>query len=142
MKYLFLMLISGMLINSGYKNTSLPVYLVSANYSVCQEGDIVHITDHKNFDITFHEPGFNKWLAKQESITDFYESSLEFENLQYVHEWNRRVAHPEAYDHHLYNQHINYKIIPGKRYGLEVNYKLYQYFRYFELKHESLLLHK
>jgi len=105
-----------------------------------QTPDTIHITDHKYFDITFYETGFNKWLAKQEPMSRFYESSLEIKNMQYVNEWNKRVANPSIYDPHLYTKRIEYRINPRKRYGLEVNYKLYQFFIYFEKKHEQLLL--
>lgn len=105
-----------------------------------QTRDTIQITDHKYFDITFYETGFNRWLEKQEPMSEFYESSLEIKNMQYVDEWNRRVANPSIYNPELYNQRIEYKINPRKRYGLEVNYKLYQYFIFFEQKHEQLLL--
>ncbi len=99
----------------------------------------IHITNNDNFDVTFEDVGFYNWLAKQSPKSEFLRSSLEITNLQYVTEWNRRVDTPEKYDNELYKKKINYKIHPKKHYGLDVNYELYMYFKFFEEKHEMLL---
>ncbi len=139
MKYLFFIIVTVFIYLRNYKDTQYSLYKDRITFAE-QTPDTIHITDHKYFDITFYEAGFNKWLAQQEPMSNFYESSLEIRNMQYVNEWNTRVANPSIYDSHLYSQRIEYKINPRKRYGLEVNYKLYQFFIFFEKKHEQLLL--
>ncbi len=140
MKYLFFILIYGVLTLAGSVHDRFENNFTDRVESLLQKKDVIHITDHHHFDITFYEVGFNKWLAKQKPMDRYYESSLEIENLQYADEWNRRVANPDLYDHSLYSQKIDYRINPKKRYGLEMNYLLYQYFRFFEIVHEQLLL--
>jgi len=104
-----------------------------------QQVDTIKISNERGFEVIFFDKGFYSWLKNQDPKIDFYESSLEIKNLQYVSEWNRRVANPSIYNKKLYNQKIDYKVNPDNQYGLEVNYKLYQYFRFFEEKHETLL---
>ncbi len=97
------------------------------------------ITNNDNFTVTFQDKGFYDWLQKQPSKNKFLRSTLEIANLQYVTEWNRRVDLPDQYDKNLYTQKIHYKIYPKKHYGLDTNYELYMYFKFFEQKHENLL---
>ena len=103
-----------------------------------KKNDIVHITDHKNFEVTFNDGNFHNWLTKQLPKSKYLQSSLEIKNLQYTSEWNRRVGNPE-FDSDLYVQHIEYQIKPKKHYGIDVNYKLFMYFKFFEEKYEELL---
>lgn len=103
------------------------------------KNETIHITNKQGFDVVFKDNGFYSWLEKQDSKNNFYESTLEIKNSQYVAEWNKRVANPKMYDSNLYSQRIDYEIKPNKRYGLDVNYELYMYFKYFEEKHEKLL---
>jgi hypothetical protein len=52
-------------------------------------------------------------------------------NLQYVTAWNQRVRNPLGQGDPATNpfiMEIDYR--PGIKYGLELNFKLYQYFRY------------
>ncbi len=103
------------------------------------KSDIIQITDNKHIDIAFRGGRFYDWLAKQPPKHKFLQSSLEIENLQYVTEWNTRVGNSK-YDANLYKQQIDYKIKPRLHYGLDLNYELYMYFRFFEENHEKLLL--
>jgi len=139
MKYLFFIVISGLILLMKPEIRSDHSLEKEKTTVVFQAGDTIHITDHKYFNFSFCEPGFKEWLARQEPMSEYYESSLEIKNMQYVHEWNRRVANPSIYDHKLYSRRIEYRINPKRRYGLEVNYKLYMFFIYFEQKHEQLL---
>ena len=101
--------------------------------------ETIHITNNEGFDVVFKDKGFYAWLDNQTSKKNFYESTLEIQNSQYVAEWNRRVANPNMYDSNLYSHTINYEIKPKKRYGLDVNYELFMYFKFFEERHEKLL---
>ena len=51
--------------------------------------------------------------------------------------WNNRVLLPAQYDTNLYQWPIDYD--PKIDYGYEVNYKLYNYFIYFQRKYNQRL---
>ncbi|NNF85674.1 MAG: hypothetical protein HKM26_03930, partial [Winogradskyella sp.] len=67
----------------------------------------------------------------------YTQSFMEARNKLYVQEWNLRVMQPQVYDPNLYELQIDY----DRRldYGYELNYKLYNYFIYFQLKYDQRL---
>jgi len=124
---------------AGGKSSVLAQSKVKSSTSEDREkNDIVHITDHKSFAVTFKGDQFYSWLTKQTPKNKYLQSSLEIENLQYSNEWNRRVDNPK-FNSNLYAEQIDYQIKPRKHYGIDVNYELYMYFKYFEERHEILL---
>jgi len=111
----------------------------SYNYvSKPQKNNTIRITDNKKLNFTFIDNGFSDWLKHQKPQRHFYQSSLEIINLQYVNEWNKRVDNI-SFNSQLYTQHINYQLRSKIHYGMDINYELYMYFKYFEKKHEILL---
>ncbi len=88
------------------------------------------------YEIIIIEPGFNAWLVTQPSKTFYGLTYLENRNRRYVIEYNNRVYN-SAYSRDLYLQEINYE--PNISYGLEVNYLLYNYFKYFEATYNQKL---
>lgn len=106
---------------------------------VHEAGDTIRIANEElEYEIIIIENGFDSWLVTQKPMWYYNESTLEFKNYQYVIEWNNRVRQPGRYDPHLYEQIIDYD--PNIHYGLEVNYKLYMYFKFFEQKYHQKLL--
>ncbi len=103
------------------------------------EADTVHIaSDETTYEIIIIEPGFNTWLASIAKPRGYYSQSfLENRNQIMVAEWNRRVLQPFRYDPNLYEMQIDYQ--PNIDYGYEVNYKLYNYFIYFQRKYRQRL---
>ena len=104
-----------------------------------QAGDTIKIaSDKTEYEIIIIEPGFYFWLqsiAKPEGYySQFY---LENRNNIYVIEWNQRVLQPQRYNPNLYELQIDYS--PLIDYGYEVNYKLYNYFIYFQRKYNQRL---
>ena len=101
--------------------------------------DTVSITSDKTeYDIIIIEPGFNFWLASIARPEGYYSQSfLESRNYILVTEWNNRVLQPQRYDPNLYEMRIDYQ--PSIDYGYEVNYKLYNYFIYFQRKYKQRL---
>lgn len=90
------------------------------------------------YEIIIIEPGFNFWLASTAKPEGYYSQSyLENKNIFYVTEWNNRVNQPQRFDPNLYEMQIDYQ--QGIDYGYEVNYKLYNYFVYFQLKYKQQL---
>lgn len=104
-----------------------------------KEQDTVRIAnDSLEYEILIIEPGFNSWLATTAKPEGFYSQEyMEARNRQYVIEWNQRVLQPLRYDSNLYELQIDYQ--PFIDYGYEVNYKLYNYFIYFQLTYKQRL---
>lgn len=94
--------------------------------------------DSLEYEILIREPGFNSWLASSAKSEGFYSQEyMESRNRIYVTEWNSRVNQPQRYDSNLYELRIDYQ--PTIDYGYEVNYKLYNYFIYFQLTYKQRL---
>jgi hypothetical protein len=104
-----------------------------------KEGDTVEISNtESNYEIIIIEPGFNVWLQSVARPEGYYSQSfLENRNRILVIEWNNRVLNPSRYNPRLYELQINYD--PFVDYGYEVNYKLYNYFIYFQRKYNQRL---
>ena len=102
--------------------------------------DTIRISNPETaYDIVIIEPGFAVWLLTQQPKENFTSDLLAIRNRLFVAEWNRRVQQPTRYRKlNLYEQEINY--FPNVDYGLEVNYKLYMYFKFFQEKYDQNLL--
>jgi len=103
------------------------------------EQDTVTIADDESdYEIVIIEPGFQTWLSSVARPEGYYSQSfLENRNQILVTNWNQRVLEPLRYDPMLYEMQINYD--PGVDYGYDVNYKLYNYFIYFQRKYNQRL---
>ncbi|MBU2905683.1 hypothetical protein KO529_12860 [Arenibacter algicola] len=103
------------------------------------EGDTITIRDEKTeYEIIIIEPGFDFWLQSIAKPEGYYSQSfLENRNRIMVIEWNQRVMQPYRYNSNLYELRIDYD--PNIDYGYEVNYKLYNYFIYFQRKYNQRL---
>ncbi|WP_299534309.1 DUF6146 family protein [Ulvibacterium sp.] len=102
-------------------------------------GDTIAIkNDSTEYEIIIIEPGFNFWLNSIARPVGYYSQSfLENRNLILVTNWNQRVLTPLRFNPNLYELQINYD--PNIDYGYEVNYKLYNYFIYFQRKYAQRL---
>lgn len=126
MKYIFTILLFTMLV-IGCDTTKSTV---EKDSSTTVLSDTVRIAnDSIEYEIIIIEPGFNAWLVTQPPKGYYGLNYLETRNKIYVTEYNYRV-YAQGYDKNLYLQEINYN--PNTSYGLEVNYLLYNYFKYFE----------
>jgi len=103
------------------------------------EEDTVKIANEDlEYEIIIIEPGFNTWLLSIAKPEGYYSQSfLETRNQMLVSEWNSRVLQPHRYNPSLYEMRIDYD--PNIDYGYEVNYKLYNYFIYFQITHKQQL---
>nr|WP_299340913.1 DUF6146 family protein [Allomuricauda sp.] len=108
-------------------------------YFNIENGDPVEIKDGESeYEIIIIDPGFNFWLRSVAWPEGYYSQSfLENRNNLMVFEWNRRVLSPERFNPLLYELQIQYD--PEIDYGYEVNYKLYNYFIYFQRKYNQRL---
>lgn len=92
---------------------------------------LIIANDDLEYEIIIIEPGFNSWLASRARSEGYYSQQfLESRNYQYVIEWNSRVIQPARFDPNLYELQIDYQ--NNIDYGYEVNYKLYNYFIFFQ----------
>ncbi len=103
------------------------------------EEEPVEIKDEETeYEIIIIEPGFYTWLQSIARPEGYYSQSfLESRNAIMVINWNQRVLQPSMYNPNLYEMQINYD--PNIDYGYEVNYKLYNYFVYFQRKYNQRL---
>lgn len=106
--------------------------------SLVQSDTVTISSDESDYEIIIIEPGFNAWLISNARPEGYYSQSyMENRNQIYVQSWNQRVLQPQIYDPSLYELRIDYD--PRTDYGYEVNYKLYNYFIYFQLKYKQRL---
>ena len=100
--------------------------------------DTIKITNEElEYEIIIIEPGFDSWLVTQKPMWYYSNSTLAIKNYFYVTEWNPRVMQPSRYNPNLYEQQINYD--SNVDYGIQVNYKLFMYFEYFQKKYKQKL---
>ncbi|MDO5970158.1 DUF6146 family protein [Flavivirga aquimarina] len=94
--------------------------------------------DELEYEIIIIEPGFNTWLVSVAKPEGYYSQQyLESRNNIYVIEWNQRVLQPQRFNPNLYEMRIDYE--SGIDYGYDVNYKLFNYFIYFQLTYNERL---
>lgn len=101
--------------------------------------DTIAIKDSASiYEIVIIEPGFYAWLKSVARPEGYYSQEfLENRNQLFVLEWNRRALEPTRYGTNLYLWQIDYDAT--KDYGYDVNYKLYNYFIYFQRKYNQQL---
>ena len=100
--------------------------------------DTIRIVNEKiEYEIIIFEIGFESWLVTQFPMTYYSNETLAVRNYMMVVEWNIRVMQPLRYDPMLYELTIDYK--PNIDYGIEVNYMLYMYFKFFQKKYNQRL---
>lgn len=133
--FIAIFLISSLLYSCG---SSQNTTIVNSENNTSEE-DIVRIAnDDLEYEIIIIEPGFNTWLESTAKPEGYYSQSfLESRNRVLVLEWNQRVLQPYTYNPNLYELQIDYD--PRINYGYEVNYKLYNYFIYFQLHYKQRL---
>jgi len=100
------------------------------------EGAVRIANEALEYEIIILDIGFEPYLytiAKPDHFysQDYYESKNKF----YVTQWNIRARDPLRYDNSIYENVIDYDF--NTDYGLDVNYKLYNYFKFVEYKYNQ-----
>ncbi len=95
------------------------------------------VNEELEYEILIIEMGFESWLVTQKPMWYYSNNTLAIKNKFHVIEWNQRVLQPLIYNPSLYEQQINYDRTID--YGIEVNYKLYMYFQFFQQKYNQKL---
>ena len=136
-KFIYILVLNILVFNCNTSKTTVPQK--DERLKNIKDNDTVSITnDDLEYEIIIIEPGFNTWLIATARPEGYYSKQfLENRNYQYVIEWNQRVLQPQRYNPNLYEMQIDYQ--RGIDYGYEVNYKLYNYFIYFQLTYKQRL---
>ncbi len=94
--------------------------------------DAVRIAnDALEYEIIIIDAGYSYYLHTIAKPMHYYsENFLENKNRHYVTIWNDRARNPANYNSNIYENVIDYDF--NIHYGLEVNYKLYNYFKFVE----------
>ena len=91
--------------------------------------DIAH--DEEEYELIILDPAFETWFATTWSpAKDRNQAYYSNWNQQYVTEWNYKATRPHATN--FFNSQIQYD--PSINYGIEVDRKLYYYFRWVDTK--------
>ena len=103
-----------------------------------KEEPVVIANDSLEYEVIIFDIGFNTWLNSIAQPIGYY-SQKYMENLNriYVTNWNLRVMNSSEFDPQIYNNIINYDFKID--YGLEVNYKLFNYFLFAQRKYKMKL---
>lgn len=103
------------------------------------ESDTIRIANKEiEYEVLIIDVGFSSWFNSNAKPRNYYSQSyLESRNRVWVLEWNRRAMLSSQYDPNLYEMAINYET--NINYGYEVNYMLYNYLVYFQLKNNQKL---
>ncbi|MDX9929128.1 MAG: DUF6146 family protein [Bacteroidales bacterium] len=93
--------------------------------------------DSMEYELIIIDPEFEGWLSTKPSMNYHSNEFYRQRNIRYVQEWNHRFRSPDRYGD-LYETYIDYR--PNIDYEIELNYRLYYYFVYFEEKNRVRLI--
>lgn len=122
----------------GCNSSSKPI--AQNNNDNQKSGDTVRIAnDEMQYEVIVIDGGFRPWLQSSARPRGFYtQKHLENRNVPWVIEWNNRARSPKSNrDASLFSMQIDYQ--NGTDYGYEVNYLLYNYLVYFQMKNNISL---
>lgn len=94
-------------------------------------------SDSVEYELIVLDPGYESFLIMQPPSEYYSQQYYEMWNYRYVLEWNLRYMNGLRYGD-LYQVYIDYD--QNINYGLELNYRLYYYFRFFEKENRVDLL--
>ncbi len=103
-----------------------------------KEEPVVIANDSLEYQIIIFDIGFNLYLNTVAQPMGYYtQAYLENRNRIFVPVWNSRVNNPFTFDPAIYENIIDYNA--NIDYGYEVNYKLFNYFEFAQLKYRMRL---
>lgn len=137
--FIYTLLVVGFIYSCNSPKTATSQKQKSEKELAMASNDTVKIANEDlEYEIIIIEPGFNVWLQSIAKPEGFYSQDfLENRNYLFVTEWNQRVLQPFRFNTDLYQFQIDYQ--PNIDYGYELNYKLYNYFIYFQLHYKQQL---
>lgn len=133
MKNLFFYIVIGIFIVSCGSTSKTTV----KNDTNLPEGAVRIANDSLEYEIIIFDIGYETYLKSIAKPEWYYSQQyLENKNQFYVTEWNIRVNNPFKFNPDIYENRIDYDF--NTNYGLEVNYKLYNYFKFVEYKYKQV----
>lgn len=103
-----------------------------------KEKPVIISNESLEYEIIIIDIGFTLYLNTIAKPMNYYSLKfLENKNTTYVTNWNIRALNPSKYNSSIYENVIEYS--PQMNYGLEVNYKLFNYFQFAEQKYNIRL---
>lgn len=133
MKNLFFYIVIGIFIVSCGSTSKTTV----KNDANLPEGAVRIANDSLEYEIIIFDIGYETYLKSIAKPEWYYSQQyLENKNQFYVTEWNIRVNNPFKFNPDIYENRIDYDF--NTNYGLEVNYKLYNYFKFVEYKYKQV----
>ena len=132
-KFLYLVSIASFFLFSCNSNKNF-----SAENTEKLKSDTIHISNPElEYDVVIVDGGFTSWFNSYAKPKNYYSQSyLEARNRVWVMEWNSRARNPMRYGN-IYDMEINYQ--SNINYGYDVNYMIYNYLVYFQLKNKQQL---
>ncbi|HEX9981094.1 MAG TPA: DUF6146 family protein [Flavobacterium sp.] len=111
---------------------------VSGTTATASANDTVRIAnDSLEYEVIIIDPGFNTWMASNARPRNQYtQQYLETRNRVWVNEWNNRAMMPGRRNAETFTP-INYQSTVD--YGFEVNYMIFNYLTYFQMKNNIRL---
>lgn len=105
----------------------------TSNVPVTQSDNIkIEEEDQEEYELIIIDPGFDQWFTVNAKPASFYSLSYyESKNKQYVTAWND--LYYQYNGRGPFENRINYEF--NKDYGLDLNYKLFWYFKYVEARY-------
>lgn len=94
--------------------------------------------DSTTYKLVVFELGYENYLLRQPMMEHYSVSYYKNWNRLYAMEWNKRFL--LGPDQQLYQEEINYDY--NTDYGIELEYQLYHYFRFFEEKYQVKLVER
>lgn len=116
-------------------NTTKPIAKGNTETAKISEGTI----DSTEYELIIMDAPYDSFLATQPSKEFYSNEYYRNWNTQYVTEWNIRHSSPLRYGD-FYQTQIDYS--PNIKYGIELNYQLYNYFLFIEKEYGILLIRR
>ena len=124
---------------------SVTLFLACGSYSnstskntIIKEDPVVIANEALQYEIIIIDIGFTSYLNSIARPMSFHSQTyLQNRNRVYVAVWNNRAQNSQRYNSNIYENVIEYD--SNVDYGLEVNYKLFWYFKFAEQKYKMRL---
>ena len=98
----------------------------------------INSNDSVEYDLIVFDSRFDSYLATVPYHRDFYSNEYyRHWNIMYCTEWNIRYQNPTRYGD-FYETYISYD--QSIDYGIDFNFKLYQYFQFIEKEYKMVLI--
>ena len=125
---IYILLVAILIYSCGTSNKTV------TKHDISEEEAVVISNDSLDYEIIIMDIGFSLYLETIAKPDNFYSQQYyENRNRFYVIEWNSRNMNTSRYGG-FYANRIDY--LPNLDYGLDVNYKLYNYFKFCEYKYK------